>query len=117
MTRDEYIKMIEDGTCAQDRYQAVVGKIWAEGIDRIPEHMRDSLVDYIVAGILPGSFLSAVLAGDLFGAIGTADHVNIARLPDYATFLYDCAPVGCFGSYEAVRKWRGLLTEEAAERV
>ena len=82
----------------QDRYKA--------HIDLLPEHMRDGMLRWIERGIKPGSFLTAVLQGDLFEALGQADDINRHKLFDYGAYLYNCAPSGCFGSPEKVNEWR-----------
>lgn len=79
--------------------------VWGERLVLIPEHMRAGLVRYILLGIQPGSFLTAALSGDLFEAARRADDDNRAALARYATFLFNYAPVGCFGSAERVSDW------------
>lgn len=93
----------------------------AEGLRRkVPEHMRAGMVRYILLGILPGSFQLAVLEGDLFEAVRKADDTNRAALHDYAIFLFNYAPGGCFGSEDRVRTWAhdggliGILQGRAA---
>jgi hypothetical protein len=73
--------------------------------EMLPEHCRDGMKLYIEHGIPPGSFLMAVLENNLVEAFGRADDVNINRLYDYASFLYNQAPSGCWGSKEKVSKW------------
>ena len=64
--------------------------------------MQDGMRRYIERGIEGGSFLMAVLENDLMGALGKADRINLSRLHDYGTFLYNNAPSVCFGSREKV---------------
>lgn len=71
----------------------------------LPEHCRHGMKLYIERGILPGSFLQAVLANDLMGAFGRADDINRSRIQDYVTFLYNEVPAMCWGSREAIRRW------------
>lgn len=74
--------------------------------DKIPvSYMRDAMEQYLEHGIGPGSFLTAVLANDLMEAAGRADHNNQAALFEWAAWLYNYAPRGSFGSYEAVSAW------------
>ena len=70
----------------------------------IPTHMQDAARRYIEDGIMPGSFLEAVLANDLLGAITRADHINRALLSSYHDFLVTI-PMSAKGSYEAVHMW------------
>ena len=78
-----------------------------EGIDysRLPVHIRDGMQRYIEQGIEPGSFLTAVLCNDLMGAVGKADEVNLPKLWQICSFLYNDAPSPSFGSVEAFRAW------------
>lgn len=87
---------------------------WAEALRALPDYMIDGMVRYIVHGIPPGGFLTAVLSNDLMGALQKGDDVNQHALPAYGRFLHNYAPIGCFGSPERVAEWRGLLTEQAA---
>ena len=57
--------------------------LWPE----IPEHLRGGLARWLVHGLLPGSFLSAAIAGDLFGAAARADDVSLAGLGYLARFI------------------------------
>lgn len=71
----------------------------------IPEHMRDGMRRYIENGIKPGSFQVAVLSNDLMEAFKRADDVNATAMQNYARFLYNHAPCGCFGSPAHVTDW------------
>lgn len=73
--------------------------------DGIPGYMEYALWLYIENGIIPGSFLTAVLSNNLMGALGKADEVNQRALHAYGRFLYNRAPCGCYGSPEAVAAW------------
>lgn len=74
---------------------------------RIPDYMQGVLDDYISNGTPVTGFLLAVLHNDLRGACEQADIHNLANLPAYAAYLYNCAPSGCWGSRDAVASWRG----------
>lgn len=83
----------------------------------LPDYMQDGMKLWVERGILPGSFLEAVLRNDLMGALGRADSNNIERLKDYGMFLYNEVPSTCFGSDEKVQAWAergGMLGKEAA---
>ena len=71
----------------------------------LPEHAQAGMQRYLEHGIIPGSFLLAVLENDLMWAAGRADAVNLVNLPAYASFLYCEAPLGSYGSPEDVREW------------
>jgi hypothetical protein len=93
----------------------------AEQIERgaylIPGHMLGGIKRYILNGIPPGGFLSALLSNDFMGAIGKADEDNSNALKGWAQFLYNYGPNGCFGSPGAFSKWieRGGMAGGEAE--
>jgi len=86
-------------------YASATNQRWADGLHLIPEHMVDGLVRYIVQGVPPGSFLTAVLSGDLFEALRRADDINQSALVGYARFLTNYAPIGSYGSPGSVTEW------------
>lgn len=65
----------------------------------------ESLEKYIMHGYEPGGFLTAVLANDLFLAVGRADHWNKDRLPRIVNEVVHTLPDLAFGDYQAVRDW------------
>lgn len=71
----------------------------------VPEHMRDGLKMYFDLGVMPGSFMTAVLSNDLRESFGRADEINRHRLFDIVSFLWMYAPASCWGSPEKVRDW------------
>ena len=71
----------------------------------IPPYMHRGLIRYILLGEFPGSFLSALLKGDLFATLAYADSTNIKILHQYGDFLYNNAPRLCFGDAETVLAW------------
>jgi len=78
---------------------------------RLPDYMHEGLILYLVEGILPGDFLTAVLQNDFMEACGRADATNRDLLFDYALFLYNDAPRWAWGSVEKVRQWTEHGTE------
>lgn len=79
-----------------------------KGFHLIPHHMRSGLDLYLRKGIMPGSFMTAVLENKLVDAFGRADDVNKHCLKEYAEFLYNYAPkvpVPAWGSPEIVAEW------------
>lgn len=71
---------------------------------QIKESTIQTINDYVVQGLPPGGFVTAVLANDLMGALGRADLEN--RLSIWAICNYVYNEIGCslHGSYEAVEK-------------
>ena len=75
--------------------------------DLIPEHCRDGMKMYIEHGVIPGDFLQAVITNNLVEAFHRADDTNIAKLQDYAQFLYWEIPSNAWGSEENMIAWAG----------
>jgi hypothetical protein len=69
------------------------------------EQSKESLYNYFVHGLHPGSFMTSMLCNDLCGAAGRADFVNIGLLGEYAKWLVNHAPYQSYGSPEAVQGW------------
>lgn len=85
---------------------------WATGLATlIPPHMHQGIINWVIDGILPGHFLTAILTNDLSRAIHRADHINLARLPQYVSFFRNCAPALCFGSPAIVDAWKGTQSK------
>ena len=80
-----------------------------EGLHLIPEHMRESIVAWILRGEphpeFMGSFMRAVLTNDLMGAFSSADEENASRMQRWVRFLYNHAPSECYGSLDRVKSW------------
>lgn len=72
----------------------------------IPETLHGGLVRYLVDGIRPGSFLSAVLENDLLEAVLRAEPVvNLVALPALMRFLVNEAPSASWGNPDRVTLW------------
>jgi hypothetical protein len=80
----------------------LVGALPASGI---PHHLRGGLVRYFSDGILPGSFLQAVLCNDLREAIVHGNPGSEHALRPLSTFLAYHAPDVAWGSREKVLAW------------
>jgi len=77
----------------------------------IPYRMHRPVVEYIMRGRPTGNFLQALFSNGLMDAFDRADDDNICVMAQYVKFLYNDAPVGCYGSPEAYAGWleaRGL---------
>lgn len=89
----------------------------AEGLHLVPQHMQGGIRRYLLNGIPPGGFLTAVLENNLMEAFGRADAVNRAAMFGWCQFIYGYAPAGCHGSPAKVSAWiesGGLVGREAA---
>lgn len=85
--------------------EAYVTEMMEAGFHLIPPHMRDGIKLYILHGVPPGGFLSALLSNDFMGATGKADAENAASLIGWARFLYNHVPTGSYGSPDAFSRW------------
>ena len=72
---------------------------------RVPPHLHDGLVEYLVNHRPPGSFLCSVLSNDLLGACKRGDEQSRAHLVDLVLWLYEQAPIPSWGSVARVRTW------------
>ena len=68
----------------------------------IPQATKDSLDRYVNEGIMPGSFLRAVLTNDLASAVFKADSKNLAALKDIMLYVYNEIPGNAWGSTATV---------------
>ena len=71
----------------------------------LPTHMINGLELYFYDGILPGSFLTAVLENNLVYSFARADMINKAAMENWACFLHWEMPSGSWGSPEKVAAW------------
>jgi hypothetical protein len=72
----------------------------------IPDHMHETVKEYIEHGIIDDDFFEAVVTNDLKEACQFADERNKRRLWDYVSFLYMYAPGDCWGSTKKVNEWQ-----------
>ena len=90
-----------------------------EYLNALPERMRGGITRFLDNGVVPGSFLQAVLENDLVGAVGKADDENVTLLWHYVNMLYNAFPargLGCWGSPEAVQDWAAIGGLNGIER-
>ena len=73
--------------------------------NRLPEHIRDGMRLYIEHRVAPGHFLTAVIENNLKESFARADDTNINRMFDVVAFMYNEAPMACWGSPEKMIKW------------
>ena len=67
--------------------------------------IAQTLEHYLMRGYEPGGFTTAVLAGDLFGAVVRADHWNKTGITEITLAVLDNCPGAAMGSYAAVEAW------------
>ena len=71
----------------------------------IPEYVLRSLYAYVERHIITGGFLQAVLAHDLFDAVGRADKGSYAALRELIHFIHMELPSQCHGDRQKVADW------------
>lgn len=73
--------------------------------NRIPLGVQGALKRYFEDRIWPGDTTSAILAGDLFAAYRLADELTKRAMFDIAEWIHLHAPIGAYGSPDAVSEW------------
>jgi hypothetical protein len=81
--------------------------------DSIPDLTMDGLTRYVVQGIPPGGFLTAVICNDLKEAVGRADPQNTLALHSIVAYFYNETPSACWGSPERMQDWMAARRFEA----
>jgi len=71
----------------------------------VPMHTQEAITGYLIRGWKPGGFLTAMLAGDLFRAVDSADTANRQMMWAISRFITTSLPVGSWGDYESVHNW------------
>jgi hypothetical protein len=71
----------------------------------VPAYMHAPLRRYVIDHLEVGSFLTAVLANDLFSAVTRADDQNSKALVNWVRLVYSYLPAKCSGSPHAVSEW------------
>jgi hypothetical protein len=89
-------------------------------VGNIPQRMRGAALRYIMDGVIPGHFMTAVFENNLYEAVCCADEENRQCLHAYAMML-NAIPAGCWGSRDRVNEWvrvgglNGLRKEQGVE--
>jgi len=71
----------------------------------IPVHTQEAITGYLIRGWKPGGFLTAILAGDLFRAVSSADTANRQMMWAISRFIMTSLPAGSWGDYDSVHNW------------
>lgn len=82
------------------------------GYGNIPDYTLAALQRYVEHHIPPGGFLRSVLENDLKESLGRADGNNRFALFYIVSWLYNEAPMTCWGSPENVEAWLSSVKEE-----
>jgi hypothetical protein len=78
---------------------------WLFDHHQIPNHTRETMVNYLIKGWEPGGFVTAMLAMDMERAVYAADMVNGPEIQSIARWIIEYCPRGSWGDYEAVNYW------------
>lgn len=82
--------------------------VWQVDID-----FYDPIHNYLVHGLEPGRFFTAVLANDLLSAMSQCHSANtVAALKALAGWIRDSLPAVAYGSYAQVELWLNMTNEE-----
>jgi len=91
-----------------------------DDLAKLPAHVHETVANYVLLGIPPGNFLTAVFENDLRRSVACADNTSLAQIDAFGLFLVEGAPAMSVGSDEAVNDWiarGGLLSLRPAELV
>lgn len=66
---------------------------------------KEAIENYLIHGYSPGGFMTAILTGDLYRAVGSADISNQKYLWNVAKWIALYAPPMSFGDRERVKNW------------
>lgn len=72
---------------------------------------KEAYIRYVIYGVVPGHFLQAVLANDLFDAHCRADDTSAGMLTALVRLIYNEFPPKSHGSRKAIKEW-GESTHE-----
>ena len=73
--------------------------------DLIPQTTLNEIERFVIGGTPAGGFVTHVLCGDLFRAVGSADAENALALTQIAKFIYNNTPALSWGNVEKVNNW------------
>lgn len=90
---------------------------WLFDHHQIPNHTRESLVNYLMKGWEPGGFVESMLAMDMERAVYAADFVNGANIQSIARWIIEYCPRESWGSYEQVTNWLNDINDRRSQFV
>lgn len=71
--------------------------------EKIPQHMRDAIMNYAIHRMEPGDFLTGVLTNDLRKAVCSADLENLPLIKLYVLWFYNRCPAFLVGRENFLR--------------
>lgn len=72
---------------------------------KLPDHIQGGMRRYIEEGCPTGRFLQMVIENNLVESFGRADEINRERMFDICDFIYNEAPLSCWGSLKKYQTW------------
>ena len=78
---------------------------------QIPENTLETLQAWVQTGRPMGSFCTAVVCNDLKEAFARADENNIRAMFHTVSWMYNHAPMECWGSPKALDTWPKIFKE------
>lgn len=82
-------QMRKDRAAAAAAPVATYEKLTGRSLEGLPESLREGYARWWLQGIRAGSFLQAVIEGDLYMAMGQADYINRERLFEIVSWFYN----------------------------
>lgn len=76
------------------------------------ETFKEAFVRYVVHGVVPGHFLQAVIANDLFDAVCRADVTSSGILTALVRLVHNEFPTPAHGSRKAIVEWGDVEHED-----
>lgn len=104
-------QMVYDDEKWQNEHQAIYSDAVA---NNVPDITADGIANWVVYGVHPGGFLTAVLQNKLMETIQRADSTNFSHIYDIVNFIYNKIPIGCWGSEERMEFWVPLVDLDEA---
>ena len=77
----------------------------------IPRATLETLQAWISSARPMGSFCEAIVSNNLREACAQADDCNIRELWHTVAWMYNCAPIGSWGSPNALKQWLEFIRE------
>jgi hypothetical protein len=79
----------------------------------VPQEYFEPISNYLVHGFEPGSFYTALLANDFFGAMRSSHPSNsVPELKHLTSWIESSIPFEAFGSYQKVTDWLRLTADQ-----
>jgi len=82
---------------------------------KLPGSLQNGMKRYIEEGVIPGHFLRAVLENNLSESFARADDMNRLHMYDIVSWMYNEAPIDCWGSEKKVKAWIEMRRAEKSE--